>query len=180
MEQSWQQNLEMSTSQQSRYSHNGAQQHTRNYSGSNLPQQTTGGFSYESYQTPTVPSHPQSSTASAASTPHLKHEYTGDGDVAMEDADPYNRMKYPSRPSHSQRTSSQYLPQEDSTASKRYSPMKTLSPSSSYAASPQQPNHTAYNTYAPHAGSARQSPNRSSAHNPSSSQSYYQSPGKQQ
>ena len=179
MDQNWQTNTDMSGTQQARYSHNAAQQHTRNYSGSGQQQQPPVGFTYDNtYQTPTIPSHPQSSGASPASTPHLKHEHTGDGDVAMEDADPYNRMKYPSRPSHSQRLSSQYLSQEDSAAAKRYSPMKTLSPSSPYAASPQQPNHSAYSAYTLQSTSARQSPTRTNVHGSSSSQSYYQSPGK--
>lgn len=176
MDQNWQSNVDMSGTQQARYGQNTAQQHSRNYSGSSQQQQPRAGFT--SYQTPTIPSHPQSSAASPASTPHLKHEYTGDGDVAMEDADPYNRMKYPSRPSHSHRVSSQYLAQEDSAAAKRYSPMKTLSPSSPYAASPQQPNHSAYSAYAPQSASARQSPTRTNVHGSSASQSYYQSPGK--
>lgn len=178
MDQNWQSNADLSGTQQARYSQNAAQQHTRNYSSSGQ-QQPPAGFTYDNtYQTPTIPSHPQSSAASPASTPHLKQEYIGDGDVAMEDADPYNRMKYPSRPNHSHRVSSQYLSQEDSAAAKRYSPMKTLSPSSPYAASPQQPNHSAYSAYAPQSASARQSPTRTNTHGSSSSQSYYQSPGK--
>ena len=160
-------------------------QHSRNYSASSSQQQqqqqSSSSFSYDNYstnQTVTVPSQSQSSTASPATTPHAKQDYNDDGDVAMEDADPYNRMKYPSRPSHSHRASSQYLSQDDSTAAKRYSPMNALPPSSPYVASPQQPNHSVYSPYGPPSGSARQSPNRSSAYQPSSSQSYYSSPSK--
>ncbi|MCJ1289452.1 dual specificity protein kinase yak1 [Xylographa carneopallida] len=158
-------------------------QHSRNYSASGSQQQQqqqpSTGFNYDNYQTSqtaTVPSQSQSSAASPATTPLVKHEYTDDGDIAMEDADPYNRMKYPSRPSHSHRVSSQYLSQDDSTAAKRYSPMNALPPASPYAASPQQATHPAYNAYGPPSGSARQSPNRTSAYQPSSSQSYYPSP----
>ena len=178
MDQSWTQSADMSGNQQARYSQNTAQQHSSTLSGSGQQQHPSAGFSYDSYQTSAVSSHPQSSAASPASTPRLKHEFMGDGDVTMEDADPYNRMKYPSRPSHSHRVSSAYLSQEDSAASKRYSPMKTFSPSSPYVASPQQPNHSAYSAYAPQGTSARQSPTRTNAHAPSSSQSYYPSPGK--
>ncbi|KAI4133984.1 MAG: hypothetical protein LQ347_001902 [Umbilicaria vellea] len=112
--------------------------------------------------------------ASPAATPQVR-EYTGDGDIAMEDADPYNRMKYPSRPSHSHRASAQYLSQEDSAAARRYSPMKNLSPSSPYANSPQQSAHNAYGPYSGQNTSARQSPTRSNAYS-AQSQSFYVSP----
>ena len=178
MDQSWTQSAEMPGHQHARYGQSTAQQHSRTFSGSGQLQQPSAGFSYDSYQTSAASSHPQSSAASPASTPRLKHEFTGDGDVTMEDADPYNRMKYPSRPGHSHRVSSAYLSQEDSAASKRYSPMKPLSPSSPYVASPQQPNHSAYSAYAQQGTSARQSPTRANSHAPSSSQPYYPSPGK--
>ncbi|MCJ1472732.1 dual specificity protein kinase yak1 [Lambiella insularis] len=159
MDQNWQPNADRSGNPPPRYSHTMAQ-HSRNYSGSSQQQQQAPvGFNYDSYHTPTLPSQSQSSAASPANSPHIKQDYNDDGDVAMEDADPYNRMKYPSRPSHSHRASSQYLTQEDSSAAKRYSPMNALSPSSPYAPS-----------------SARQSPNRTSAYQPASSQSYYPSP----
>ena len=155
-------------------------QHMRNYSGSGLQQsqqqshQPSNSYSYEALQTPTVGQLPPQPTIS---TPHStqKEEFgIDDGDVAMEDADPYNRMKYPSR--HSNRTSMQYLPQEESAAARRYSPMNTFSPTSPYtASSPQQPT-TAYNPYTPQSLSARQSPNRTNAFS-TPSQQYYPSNG---
>lgn len=93
----------------------------------------------------------------------------------MEDADPYNRMKYPSRPSHSQRPSAQYLGQEDSSAARRYSPMKVLSPSSPYVPSSQQSSQSPYGQYPSQSTSARQSPTRSN-HYSTPSQSYYSTP----
>ncbi|KAL8947147.1 MAG: hypothetical protein Q9222_006541 [Ikaeria aurantiellina] len=126
------------------------------------------GFNYESYQTPTVPSHPQSMAVSPTGTPRTRG-FSGDGDVAMEDADPYNRMKYPSRPTHSHRASAQYMPNDDSAAARRYSPMKATTPTSHYPASPQQ---ASYNHYISQNSSARQSPTRSHP----SSQSYYSTP----
>ena len=166
MDQQWQSYSDMQENRQARYSHSTLQQQP----------QPPAGFSYESYQTPSISSHSQSMGASPAGTPQLR-EYTGDGDIAMEDADPYNRMKYPSRPSHSQRASAQYLSQEDSAAARRYSPMKNLSPSSPYATSPQQTGHSAYGSYAGQNTSARQSPTRSNAYS-ATSQSYYASPSR--
>ena len=152
----------MSNNQQVRYVH-GQSQHSRNYSGSAQQPQSLIGFSYESYQTPKLPSHPQSLAASPAGTPRARQEFSGDGDIAMDDADPYNKMKYPSKPSHTHRSSTQFLSQEESAAARRYSPMKTLTPSSPYTTSPQQPGHSAYSAYAPQSISARQSPTRTGA-----------------
>ncbi|KAL8842985.1 MAG: hypothetical protein Q9176_002288 [Flavoplaca citrina] len=144
MDHQWQPYSDAGT-RQARFSHSTSQQQQQH-----LP---SPGFGYESYQTPTIPSHSQSMAASPSSTPRHRG-YSGDGDVAMEDADPYNRMKYPSRPTHSHRSSAQYIPQDDSAAARRYSPMKATTPSN-YANS-----------------SARQSPSR--AH--PSSQNYYSTP----
>lgn len=166
MDQQWQSYSDIQGNRQTRYSHSTPQQQA----------QPPAGFSYESYQTPSVPSQSQSMGASPAATPQVR-EYTGDGDIAMEDADPYNRMKYPSRPSHSHRASAQYLSQEDSAAARRYSPMKNLSPSSPYANSPQQSAHNVYGPYGGQNTSARQSPTRSNAYS-AQSQSYYASPSR--
>ncbi|KAI4106876.1 MAG: hypothetical protein LQ339_002848 [Xanthoria mediterranea] len=108
--------------------------------------------------------------ASPSGTPRTRG-YSGDGDVAMEDADPYNRMKYPSRPTHSHRSSAQYMSQDDSAAARRYSPMKAATPSN-YAVSPQQPPAASNNQYVSQNSSARQSPSRPHP----SSQSYYSTP----
>ena len=178
MDQNWQSTTDMSNNQQVRYVH-GQSQHSRNYSGSAQQPQSLIGFSYESYQTPKLPSHPQSLAASPAGTPRARQEFSGDGDIAMDDADPYNKMKYPSRPGHAHRSSTQFLSQEESAAARRYSPMKTLTPSSPYTTSPQQPGHSTYSAYAPQSISARQSPTRTGASGSfqnNSSHAYYASP----
>ena len=136
--------------------------------------QPQSGYSYEPYQTPSIPSQPQSMAVSPIGTPRTR-AYSGDGDVAMEDADPYNRMKYPSRPTHSQRPSAHYLGQEDSSAAKRYSPMNALSPSSSFAASSQQSSQSPYGHYPSQTTSARQSPTRSNNF-PTPSTTFYSTP----
>jgi dual specificity protein kinase YAK1 len=50
-----------------------------------------------------------------------------DGDVAMDDADPYKPKYNMSRPSHQHRHSQQFLQQEESAAARRYSPMNLTS-----------------------------------------------------
>lgn len=171
MDQNWQPYTDVAAaSRQGRYPQTTGQQ-PANGSAQHQPQS---GYSYEAYQTPSVPSQPQSMAVSPIGTPRTR-AYSGDGDVAMEDADPYNRMKYPSRPTHSQRPSSQYLGQEDSSAARRYSPMKALSPSSPYAPSSQQSSQSPYGHYPSQSTSARQSPTRSN-HYSTPSQSYYSTP----
>ena len=165
------------SSTQPRYGGSMAPQHTRNYSNSSQhqlvqqPQQLPAGYAYDSTG--------QNSQIPSLSTPHSSRKQElgiDDGDVTMEDADPYNRTKYPSRPSHSQRGSTQYLTQEESAAARRYSPMNTFSPTSPYpAGSPQQSNNS-YNAYTPPSQSARQSPSRSNAFS-TPSQQYYPSNG---
>ena len=174
MDQQWQ---AYSDGRQARYSHTTPQQHAREMdNGSNQQQNNPSGYSYEAYHNSSVPSHPQSMATSPIGTPRT-HAYAGDGDVAMEDADPYNRLKYPSRPSHQHRASGTYPLHEDSAAARRYSPMKTLSPSSHYPQTPQQQNQGTFGTYGSQSTSARQSPTRSNAFS-TPSQNYYPSPGK--
>ncbi|KAH0566455.1 hypothetical protein GP486_000167 [Trichoglossum hirsutum] len=90
----------------------------------------------------------------------------------MQDAaDPYNRLKYSKQSQQPQvsgsgRGAMPYLSTEDSSASQRYSPMNTLSPTSPYSS-----NQGSY-TYAQH----RQSPSRSNNYT-SASQTYYSSQG---
>jgi dual specificity protein kinase YAK1 len=175
MDQQWQPYSDIAGSRQARYAHSTPQQQTRDTSnGLAQHQPPPSGFSYEAYQIPSLPSHPQSMATSPIGTPHSR-AYSGDGDVAMEDADPYNRMKYPSRPSHQHRSSGQYVKQEDSSAARRYSPMKALSPSSQYATSPQQPSQGSYGPYPSQNISARQSPTRPNLYS-TPSQSYYTTP----
>lgn len=152
-----------------RYTNSGQQQPSN---GSAQQPQSQSGHGYEPYQTPSMPSQPQSMAVSPIGTPHASGYVPGDGDVAMEDADPYNKMKYPSRPSHQPRPSGQFLGQEDSPAARRYSPMKAT-PSSPYA--PQQPSQSPYSQYPSQNTSARQSPTRSS-HYSTPSQSSFTTP----
>ena len=167
----------MSSSRQTRYSqnaHHTPQQQAREFNGTTQQHQPPAGFSYEAYQATPDASHSHSMATSPAATPHAR-EYNGDGDITMEDADPYNRLKYSSRPNHQHRISGQYLLSEESSAGRRYSPMHTLSPSSPYAASPQPAGHANYATYNPQTYPTRQSPTRPSQYQPQS-QSYYTSP----
>ncbi|KAL9598335.1 MAG: hypothetical protein Q9219_004563 [cf. Caloplaca sp. 3 TL-2023] len=126
-----------------------------NASGIHHPPSTALG--HDVYQTPTMNSHRQSMAVSPLGTPRTR-SYSGDVDVTMEDADPYNRMKYPSRPTHSHRPSAQYIPQDGTDPARRYSPMKPLTPSSHYPASPQQPLHPTHTHYYATPTSTRQQP----------------------
>jgi dual specificity protein kinase YAK1 len=139
------------------------------------------GFQYETFQTPGTNSKPTSAgpnskTVSMASSPTAtprNRDYVTDADATMEDADPYNRAKYPSRPNHHNRASSQFLSQaEESSAARRYSPMKVLSPPMSYPTSPGKSQH-GYG-FPPTAGQTRRSPARSADY--ASPPQGYQSP----
>ncbi|KAJ5090570.1 hypothetical protein N7532_009254 [Penicillium argentinense] len=117
------------------------------YSGQPQQSQAPVGFTYEPMQTPGtssklpsagLSSKPVSMASSPSATPRSR-DYVTDADSTMEDADPYNRTKYPSRPNHHSRASSQFLSQaeESSSAARRYSPMNVLSsPPMSYPTSP--------------------------------------------
>ncbi|RJE25657.1 protein kinase Yak1 [Aspergillus sclerotialis] len=138
------------------------------------------GYTYETFQTPglaaTAPSvGSNSKTVSMASSPAAtprSRDYVTDADATMEDADPYNRAKYPTRPNHHSRASAQFFPNEESSAARRYSPMNVLSPSMSYNTSPGK----SQNSYAfpPGPNNSRRSPAR--ALNYSSPPQAYQSP----
>lgn len=105
----------------------------------------------------------------------------GDGDVAMEDADPYKPKYGATRPNHQQRHSQQFLQHEESTAARRYSPMN-LSPTSPYPGAAQQGGQT-YTSFTPQAQaqvhaqtqSSRQSPTRNNPYM-SPPNSYYSPP----
>ena len=103
------------------------------------------GFQYETFQTPSTNSKPPSagpnskpvSMASSPTATPRSRDYVADADTTMEDADPYNRAKYPSRANHHNRASSQFLAQvEESSAARRYSPQNVLLPPMSYPGSP--------------------------------------------
>ena len=113
--------------------------------GQPLQSQPPVGYTYETFQTPGTASKPPStgpnskpvSMASSPTATPRSRDYVTDADTTMEDADPYNRAKYPSRPNNQNRASSQFLTQaEESSAARRYSPMNVLSPPMSYPTSP--------------------------------------------
>jgi dual specificity protein kinase YAK1 len=103
----------------------------------------------------------------------------GDGDVAMEDADPYKPKYNAARPPHQHRHSQQFLQQEESAAARRYSPMN-LSPTSPYPGTAQQGGQS-YTSFSPQAQpqsqppSNRQSPTRTNPYM-SPPNSYYSPP----
>ncbi|OJJ55702.1 hypothetical protein ASPSYDRAFT_60601 [Aspergillus sydowii CBS 593.65] len=156
-----------------------AQHLPSNYGGQQSSSQAPAGYTYEPFQTPGIAAKPHpvasskpiSMAASPAATPHTR-AYANDADIAMEDADPYNRTKYPTRPAHQSRPSSQYFPTEGSTAARRYSPMNVLSPGLPYNSSPGKSS----NSYAfpPATHPSGQSPTRTT--NYSSPPQPYQSP----
>jgi dual specificity protein kinase YAK1 len=156
------------------------QQLPSNYGGQPQPSQPPAGYTYETFQTPGVAAKPSSvatnsKSASMASsptaTPHTR-DYVTDADTAMEDADPYNRAKYPTRTNHQSRPSSQYFPTEGSSAARRYSPMNVLSPTLPFNSSPGKSSNS-YG-FPPATHQSRQSPTRTA--NYSSPSQAHQSP----
>ncbi|RDI88998.1 Versicolorin B synthase [Venturia inaequalis] len=125
----------------------------------------------ESYaQTPLVNRAPAMPMTSPGIPQGIKHEYgDGDGDIKMEDADPYKQQQRQTAGRGHARMPSAQLAQEESAAAKRYSPMN-LTPASPYAAAtPQQQSYTSYTPQ------NRTSPVRSNSYM-SSNQGYYASP----
>lgn len=124
------------------------------------------GYTYETFQTPNTATKtpstgpnpkPVSMDSSPTATPRTR-DYVTDADTNMEDADPYNRAKYPSRPNNHSRPSSQFLSQtEESSAARRYSPMNVLSPPMSYPTSPGK-SQSSYGFPATPSGQSRRSP----------------------
>lgn len=142
-----------------------------------LPQQ----IKQDPYASPSAPSRTNSMALPSPNVPHGRGAEYGndvDGDVAMEDADPYNKPKYSSsRAGHQHRHSQQFLQQEESAAARRYSPMN-LSPTSPYTGSTQQGGQQ-YTSFTPQAQnqSNRQSPTRSNPYM-SPPNSYYSPPSR--
>lgn len=139
------------------------------------------GYTYETFQTPgtaskTPSAGPNSKPASMASSPTAtprNRDYVTDADTTMEDADPYNRAKYPSRPNTHNRASSHFLAQaEESSAARRYSPMNVLSPPMSFPTSPGRSQGYGFPPTTP--GQSRRSPARTGDY--SSPPQGYQSP----
>lgn len=162
---------------------NNGQQLASKYGGQPPQSQPPMGYTYEPFQTPGIAAKPpsigsNSKSMSMASSPVAtprSRDYVTDADTTMEDADPYNRAKYSTRPSHNSRPSSQFFSNEESSAARRYSPMNVLSspPSSmSYNTSPgKNPNSYAF---PPGPNNSRRSPAR--APNYSSPPQAYQPP----
>lgn len=154
------------------------QQQREARNGSSHRPQASSGLAYEAYHAPPTSSYSQDTSMS---TPRSR-AYSSDQDVSMEDADPYNRTKYPSRSGHHRRPSA-YLANEDSSAARRYSPMKALSPGGQYS-NPQTPQNINFNSYNSPDISARQSPTRSNQYSTpsqtysSASEGHQGSPGK--
>ena len=128
-------------------------------------------YDYDAYQSASTASNGLSMASTPSATSH-SNEYNGETDVPMEDADPYNRSKYPSRPIHQRGSSTQYLTRQGSSAAQRYSPMDLLSPSG-YASSPKSQSQNSSFQNQPSA--SRQSPTRQN-YFPTSSQHYQDSP----
>jgi dual specificity protein kinase YAK1 len=149
---------------------------------------------YDAYGTPSIASRTANlslSTPAGTDThtprePNMAYNHNGDldGDMPMEDADPYNKQKY-SRSATNSNRNSQYLPANPddvtSRTAARYSPMNT-SPTSPYLPAPQQQQQqqvggNQYSSYTPQQQSARQSPTRQNPYaSPTSTQRYYASP----
>jgi dual specificity protein kinase YAK1 len=132
----------------------------------------------EPYASPMPPSR-QGSMGVASGAPSRGPDFNdGDGDVAMEDADPYKPKYNAARPPHQHRHSQQFLQQEESAAARRYSPMN-LSPTSPYPGAAQQ--GQSYTSFSPQAQpqsqppSNRQSPTRTNPYM-SPPNSYYSPP----
>lgn len=132
------------------------------------------------YVTSAVPSRAQSMSLASHSAAPSRGAYNGDGDgdVQMEDADPYNRAKHGGRPGHSRMNSAQMIQQEESTAARRYSPMN-LSTASPYSATPQQ-QQAQFAAFTPTLNTNSQSPTRGSFQVSPNQHGYYSPPGEQQ
>jgi len=119
------------------------------------------GVRYDAFASPTLPSQPAASTP-FAQPPKIGRQLQPDieGDIPMEDADPFNKQKYeyPIRSTHKSRPpSTQFLPQEESSAARRYSPMD-LSPTTPYSTTHAPQSH--FSSYTPVLQPNRHSPTR--------------------
>ncbi len=139
------------------------------------PHHNSSSYEYESYQSNAVASNGLSMASTPSAASH-SNEYNGETDVPMEDADPYNRSKYPSRPIHQRGSSAGFLTRQGSTAAQRYSPMDMLSPSGAYASSPKSQSQSSF-SYQNQTPGSRQSPTRQS-YLPNALQHYQDSPCK--
>lgn len=151
-----------------------ATMHPGREAGSQNP--TAAGYGYENYQAMPSAANNMSVPSMAASTTH-SHNYSSEGDVPMEDADPYNRAKYPSRPGHQQRSSSHHITHEGSATAQRYSPMNMHNAAGQFTSSPKsQSQSQAGYIYQSQTPRSQQSPTRQI--NFGSPQQYHDSPSK--
>ncbi|KAF2281531.1 kinase-like protein [Westerdykella ornata] len=169
MDQQWSSyNDSAAASRQARYApHTMSSQHSQRESNPPPPQ-----IKQEAYAPPSAPSRTNSMPLQSPGVQHNRGaEYNdGDGDVRMEDVDPFKQPKHnTARAPNQQRQSQQFLQSEDSAAARRYSPMN-LSPSSPYNGSSQ-----AYTSFSPQTQSSRQSPTRNNPYI-SPPNSYYSPP----
>lgn len=136
-------------------------------------------WTYDVYQ-PSPPA-AYASTLSAAPIHPSQGSTTGfgtDGDLPMEDADPFNNQKYATRSSqpHRSRPSSQHLLADDSLATRLYSPLHP-SLTNPYPGSSPGTSSTQFATFTPLTSSTRHSPTRPPLHG-SHSYSYQSTPRK--
>lgn len=174
MEQQWTAYSESpATSRQARYapSNMTTPQHVQREP--NMPSQ----IKQDPYASPTATSRSGSMALASPAGQHARGpEYNdGDGDVPMEDADPYKPKFGASRSNHQHRHSQQFLQQEESAAARRYSPMN-LSPTSPYSGNTQQGGQN-YTSFSPQTQSNRQSPTRNNPYM-SPPNSYYSPPSR--
>lgn len=176
MDQQWPQyGAESPSSRQARYApHAQGQPPQTPREANHLPSMKT-----DQYITSAVPSRAQSMNLTSPSAPQSRGPYDGDGDgdVQMEDADPYNKAKHGGRPGHSRMNSAQMIQQEESSAARRYSPMN-LSPSSPYAATPQQQQQAQFAAFGAQLNSNNHSPTRVGYPAGPNQHGYYSPPGK--
>jgi len=141
-----------------------------------VPQQhNSTSYNYEQYKSAPSASNGLPMDSTPSQTPRL-NDYNGEADVPMEDADPYNRSKYPSRPAHQRGSSMQYSVHQVSSAAQRYSPMDMLSPVGTYGSSPKSQSQNSF-PYQPQSPTTRQSPTRQAYFQNSATQ-YQESPSK--
>ena len=113
--------------------------------------------SYQSLSSPTWQTSMAGTHGPTSQTRGMNSTGNGDndGDVSMEDADPYNRHKYSSQ----QRVSQQHTPSHnESVAARRYSPMN-MSPSSPHATGTPSAQNS-FSSYTPQSQSSRHSPTK--------------------
>ncbi|KAL5378851.1 hypothetical protein DPSP01_008890 [Paraphaeosphaeria sporulosa] len=162
MDQQWTAYSESSANRQARYDPHTMTTPQHVQQDPNLPQQ----IKQDQFASPTGPSRSNSMATlpspGSSLTLSRSAEYNDrDGDVAMEDVDPYKPKYAAARPNHQHRHSQSFLQQEESAAARRYSPMN-MSPTSPYSGNPQQggQNYTSFSPQAQAQNSNRQSPTR--------------------